>query len=62
MQKSHVIYDSSIEDCDAGQLLFYLMSHSIEGIKGNLYTSQVGLYSEGFKVIINDYYNYLDSH
>ena len=53
MQKTDVMVNDSVEDCDAGQLLFYLLSHSIEGIKGNCYTSQAGLYSEGFKVMIN---------
>ena len=53
MQKTVVMINDSVEDCDASQLLFYLLSHSIEGIKGNFYTSQAGLYSEGFKVMIN---------
>ena len=52
MQKTDVMINDSVEDCDASQLLFYLLSHSTEGIKGNVYTSQAGLYSEGFKVMI----------
>ena len=50
MQKTDVMINDSVEDCDGSQLL-YLLSHPIE-IKGNVYTSQAGLYSEGFKVMI----------